>query len=127
MQAAAQFTRSRLTADLTNGTFRVEVCSVKGVTNCTTFSPVDGTRQLASGTHFGFGSITTPAGTQASIAQASSITLNSRGIPVDNSGAPTGVNALYLTNDAQEYAAVTISASSNVSLWKYLNGSWVRL
>jgi Tfp pilus assembly protein FimT len=127
MQAAARFTRARLTANLTSGTFQVEVCTAKGVTTCTTFTPDGGTRYLASGTRFGYGAITIPAGTQPAIGQSTSITINSRGIPVDGTGAPTGTGALYVTNDAGEYCAVTISASSNVTIWKYTNGSWVGL
>jgi hypothetical protein len=77
---------------------------------------------------FGYGSLTTPAGTQASISQSSVIAFNSRGIPLDSTGNPTGNDAIYLNNGNGVYYAVTVSSSGRVSVWQ-LNGSgstWIQ-
>ena len=44
---------------------------------------------------------------------------NSRGIPVDATGAPTAVDALYLTDGTAVYG-VTVSATSAIVLWRTL-------
>ncbi len=125
MRAANQFTRARLTVDVAAGTYQIEVCTAKGVSGCTTYTPEGGTQYFASSISFGFGALTVPAGTQTSIAQTSPIVFNSRGIPVDDSGSPTGNDALYLTNGAGEFYAVSVSASGKVTIWRYTGTAWV--
>jgi len=125
MRAASQFTKSRLTANLTAGSYQIEVCTVKGATNCTTFTAEGGAQFLSTSVSFGLGALTTPAGTQTSIAQDSSIIFNSRGIPVDDAGAPTGESVLYLTNGAGAFYAVSVSASGGIGVWRYTGTAWV--
>lgn len=126
MRAADGFTQTRLNCTLTSNTCQLQICTTKGATSCTTFTNEVGTGPivLAPGMSFGFGSITTPAGAQTTIQNASSIVFNSRSIPVDNTGAVTSNDALYLTNQAGEYYAVTVYASGRVAVWRYSNGAW---
>lgn len=124
MRAAADFTQGRLTISTGSATHQVELY------NKTTgqFVVENGTHNLSPGVTFGYGSITTPAGSQSPISQSTHILFNSRGIPVDNSGSPTGSYAIYLTNGSNQYYAVTVSVSSMLSIWHWNNSSaWVRV
>jgi len=73
---------------------------------------------------FGFGSVSTPAGTQTPIQNTAQILFNSRGIPVNSTGTPTGNYGLYLTNQAGDTYAVTVYATGRVAMWRYDNGVW---
>ena len=123
MRAADGFTQSRLNCDLTGGSCQLEICTTKGTSSCTTFSAEGGPVLLSSGSSFGFGSITTPAGSQSTIQNSSQIRFNSRSLPVDSSGTPTGEYALYLTSQSNVYA-ITIYPSGRVAVWRYGDGSW---
>ena len=125
LRAVSQFTQARLTIDTAGRTFLVGVCTTKGANSCTTFTAEGGPQPLASGVTYGFGSIAAPAGSQATIAQTTSIIVNSRGIPVDNTGTPTGSSAIYLTNGAGDFCAVTIRTSSAITIWRYSGTAWV--
>ena len=105
-------------------------------------------RTLSGGVTFGFGVVATaPPFSQAAIVQASAcvtdagvaigntacILFNSRGIPVDPAGAPpavgapTGNDALYLTDGAAIYGE-TISATGLIKLWRNnrtVTSSWI--
>ena len=87
------------------------------------WTAVGGATFLSANVSFGYGIVSTPPeGTQASIAQAPAcaddtgaglsntgcIVFNSRGVPVDGSGAPTAVNALYLTDGTAVYAVTVL-------------------
>jgi len=124
MRAANGFTQSRLNCDLTAKSCRLEICTSRTGSTCNTFSAEGGTLQLAQGTSFGFGGLTTPAGTQTTIQNNAQILFNSRGVPVDSTGAPTGDYALYVTNQAGEIYAVTVYASGRVAAWRYGSGAW---
>jgi prepilin-type N-terminal cleavage/methylation domain-containing protein len=52
---------------------------------------------------------------------------NTRGLPVDSTGAPTNNNVFYLTNDANLYDAVTVSLGGRITVWNYSQGlgTWV--
>jgi len=52
------------------------------------------------------------------------IIFNSRGIPVDNGGVPTGDNVIYLSNSSTSYA-VTVSQVGRIQLWKLDGSQWV--
>ena len=80
---------------------------------------------LSRGVNFGFGNISTPAGEQATIYQSTTIRFNSRGVPVDASGAPTGDYAIYLTSANGLTYAVTVSRSGRVNMWEYVGSAWV--
>jgi Tfp pilus assembly protein FimT len=130
MQAAANFTRARLYVDLIGKSYRTEIWRSTGVPAWVAQS---GARYLSSSTvSYGFGPVSVPPpDTQATIAQApqcrdaggqaiantACILFNSRGIPVDTTGAPTAVYGIYLT-DGTAVFGTTVSATSIVRLWR---------
>jgi prepilin-type N-terminal cleavage/methylation domain-containing protein len=134
LRAASGFSQARLFVDLTTRTFHVETLQKAPVAWITD----GGSTTLSTGVTFGFGAIATPPlNTQALIAQSTScvtaagaviantacILYNSRGIPVDpsgaapNVGAPTGSDALYLTDGTAVYG-LTLSATGQSKLYR---------
>jgi hypothetical protein len=80
----------------------------------------------------GFGSVTAPPpNTQAAIAQAPAcrdaagtvvantacVVFNSRGVPIDDTGAPTAGDAVYLADATSTYG-VTVAASGQIQMWR---------
>lgn len=121
MRAASSFTQGEVSFNTSNGSFQIKLFNK--TTNA--FAPDStGMQYLIPGITFGYGSITTPAGTQTSIAQSTQIIFNSRGIPVDNTGAPTGAYAIYLKNQVGQYYAVTVSVNSAIYIWRYNGSGW---
>jgi Tfp pilus assembly protein FimT len=134
LRAASEFSQTRLYVDLAGRTFHVETWQkappawvIEG-----------GTTSLSQNVTFSFGAVTTPPpSTQAAIGQASQcvtsaglaiantacILFNSRGIPVDpagappNVGAPTGNDAVYVT-DAMAVYAIAVSATGQIKEWQ---------
>lgn len=51
------------------------------------------------------------------------ITFNTRGIPVDNSNAPTSNNIFYISDSNSDYA-VTVTLTGKVQVWKNDEGRW---
>ena len=123
MLAAQGFNQTRLNCDLAGNSCQLEVCTVKGSTECTTFGAEGGPVLLSEGTTFSFGSITNPAGSQSIIQNTGQIVFNSRSLPIDSLGASTGEYAIYITNNSNTYA-VTVDNSGRVAVWRYGNGSW---
>ena len=130
MRAASDFTKARVYADLSAQTFRVEHWDKTG--GSWTNVNEGGTQSLAQGVTFGFGGLgSPPAGTQATIGQAPAcldnggaaiantacVVFNSRGIPVDSTGAPTANGALYITDGRSVYV-VTVSATGLTQPWR---------
>jgi prepilin-type N-terminal cleavage/methylation domain-containing protein len=127
MRAAASFTRARVFIDLSTSTYRLEAWD-----KVTSHWTADGgTEQLRQPIGFGFGTIASPPpNTQGAIGQAapclddasalipnsSCVLFNSRGIPIDSTGAPTGNDAVYLTDGKVVYAT-TVSATGMAQLW----------
>jgi Tfp pilus assembly protein FimT len=95
---------------------------------------------------FGYGSLSTPpsgtqstmgqapacqtdaqtiAGTAGSVSNSACVVFNSRGIPVDNTGAPTTADALYVTDKSSAYG-VTILATGLIQSWRadLVSGTW---
>jgi len=124
MRAADGFTQARVNCDFTANSCQLEVCTSKGTSACNTFSADGGPVLLSQGMTFGFGSITTPAGTQTSIQNTAQVLFNSRSLPVDNTGAPTGNYGLYLTDQYGNQCAVTVYASGRIAVWRYGSGVW---
>jgi len=124
MRAANGFTQARLNCDLTANSCQLETCTSKGASTCNTFTAEGGPINLSTGSTFGFGSITTPAGSQTSIQNTAQILFNSRSLPVDNTGTPTGNYALYVMNQTSNRYAVTVYATGRVAVWRYDNGAW---
>lgn len=127
MRAAARFTRERVFVDLAGETFLLQYWDKTGAT----WVNEDGTTQLSTGVDFTFGTLASPPpNTQATLAQSSAclndagaaipntacVVFNSRGIPIDAVGAPTGNTAFYLTDGVGVYG-VTLSATPLIRLW----------
>jgi prepilin-type N-terminal cleavage/methylation domain-containing protein len=138
MRAAANFTRARLQVDLSGGTARLQWWD----RTTSTWTTEGGTAQLPPGVWFGFGSLAAPPpNTQGTIGQAAvclndaatalallgqpypapaagtaCLQFNSRGVPVDATGAPTGTGAIYLTDGSTVYGT-TVSATGMAQLW----------
>src|SRR5215212_6621610 len=134
LRAASGFSQARLFVDLTARTFHVETLQKTPVAWMTD----GGSTTLSTGVTFGFGGIATPPlNTQtligqsapcltaagAAIANTACILYNSRGIPVDpsgaapNVGAPTGDDALYLTDGTAVYG-LTLSATGQSKMYR---------
>ena len=124
MRAANGFTQARLNCDLTANSCQTEICTSKGASACNTFTAEGGSLSLSQNNTFGFGTITTAAGSQTSIQNTAQIVFNSRSLPVDSTGTPTGDDALYLTNGNGDTYAVTVYASGRVAVWRYNSGTW---
>jgi Tfp pilus assembly protein FimT len=135
LRAASDFSQARLFIDLNARTLHIETWQKTGVPAWVTEG---GTTSLSMSVVFGFGAVgAPPANTQAAVAQApecvnnagvaigntACILFNSRGIPVDqagappNVGAPTGNDAVYITDGTAVYG-VTISATGLIKLWR---------
>ena len=54
---------------------------------------------------------------------STSIYFNTRGLPVDSSGAPTNSNVVYLQNNGNLNDAVTVSLGGRITIWNYSVGS----
>ena len=128
LRAASAFTRARVYVDLSVNRFHVETWQKTGAAWVTE----GGTTTLPSLNTFSFGVVSSaPPNSQAVIAQAPAcldnagapigssacVLFNSRGIPVDSTGAPTAVDALYVTDGTAVYA-VTLSATGLIQVWR---------
>jgi len=130
MLAASQATRTRVFVDLSDNAYHTEVWQRTGGP---AWVREGGRTRLSDFTEgFGFGIVSSaPPNTQAVIAQApicldeggnplgnsACIMFNSRGIPIDSTGAPTAAYALYIT-DGTAVFGVTVSATSAIRLWR---------
>jgi type II secretory pathway pseudopilin PulG len=127
MRAAARFSRARLFANLGNNSYVMQTFDK----TVATWVNDGGAMQLSRGVTFGFGPIATPPpNTQeeigfssacrddddASIANTACIVFNSRGVPIDNAGAPMGGHAVYLTDGVGVYA-ITVTATPLIRMW----------
>ena len=124
MRAANSFTQAEVTCDTIGKSCQLQLCSSKGVSSCAAFAAEGGPLNLSQGDSFGFGSISTPAGSQTTIQNSSAIIFNSRGIPVDNTGAPTANSGFYVTNQSGDTYAVTVYATGRVAVWRYGSNTW---
>jgi prepilin-type N-terminal cleavage/methylation domain-containing protein len=130
MRAAAVFGRVRLYADLSSNAFHLETFDK----TTSTWIANSGTTYLSQGVSFGFGPVTVPPNnTQPAIAQAvkcksnavppvdigntACIIFNSRGTPIDSTGAPSAAGAIYMTDGTAVYA-ITLSATGMVRSWR---------
>jgi Tfp pilus assembly protein FimT len=127
MRASSVFSRVRLFVDLSSSSYHLETWD-----KSTSKWKAEGSNNtLSSRVSFGFGSVSTaPPNTQTTIGQApvcqddtghdiantACVIFNTRGVPVDATGAPI-VDALYLT-DASAVYGVTVSASGMVRMWR---------
>jgi Tfp pilus assembly protein FimT len=134
LRAASDFSQARVYVDLSTRAFHVETLQKTPAAWITE----GGSTTLSTGVTFGFGGIASaPPNSQTVIAQSTAcvtaagaaiantacILFNSRGIPVDpsgaapNVGAPTGSDALYLT-DGTAVFAMTLSATGQSKMYR---------
>lgn len=130
MRAAAKFTQSRLFLDITGRAFYVQTYDK----TANTWNTEGGSTSLSSTVIFGYGPVgTPPPNTQTTIGQApvcqdtasppvditntACIIFNSRGIPVDNTGSPTGLDAVYVTDGTSVYG-ITVAATGFIRTWQ---------
>jgi prepilin-type N-terminal cleavage/methylation domain-containing protein len=139
MRASSYFARTRLYADLSANTFRIEIqpsgsaswtSDCAGTGSCNQF--------LSRGVSFGYGSLTSPPNnTQSTLAQAlpckdnatdttdiantACIIFNSRGIPITPGTGPTppptGEDAIYVT-DGKSVTGVTVALTGLSRVWR---------
>ena len=127
MRAASKFSRARLFVDLDSNTFGLQYWD-KTLNDWVTEG---GMTLLSRDVTFGFGGLDAPPpNTQPAIGQSvactdaggnaigntACIVFNSRGIPIDNVGAPLGDNAIYVTNGVGVFAT-TLTATPLIRLW----------
>jgi prepilin-type N-terminal cleavage/methylation domain-containing protein len=130
IRAASTFTRTRLYVDLSTNTHHLEILDRS--VDPDHWAPEGGTTYMPYSVEFGFSPVSEPPlNTQPSIAQSvkcteddgteinntACITFNSRGVPVDTTGAPVSSSALYLT-DGSEIYGVTVAATGMIRLWR---------
>ena len=139
MRAAADFTQARFYVDLAAQNFQIQTWNkpIPPAANGS-WATEGATQSLSQGVAFGFAAISSPpAGTQATIGEAPAclndtgaspgtggpiantacIVFNSRGIPVDSTGAPTTSDAIYVTDGSSVYA-LTVSATGVIQTWR---------
>jgi type II secretory pathway pseudopilin PulG len=138
MRAASGFTRARTFVDLDGNGFFIQVWN----RDLETWETEGGVVELSPGVAFGFGSLDTPPpDTQVEIAQSAPcqdddgeeigntacVVFNSRGIPIDSAGTPTGNNGIYITDGLGVYGT-TLTATPLVRLWwsPQHTAAWVR-
>jgi Tfp pilus assembly protein FimT len=129
MQAAANFSRTRLYVDLGANTYHSEI-----KTGSSAWTTLGQTVSLSGTNSFGFGSVATaPPNTQGTIAQAAQcmdnasppvaiantacVIFNSRGVPIDTAAAPTAEYALYIT-DGGAVIGATVTATGTIRSWR---------
>ncbi|MQA29646.1 MAG: hypothetical protein GEU82_07390 [Luteitalea sp.] len=132
IRAAASFSRVRLYADLAAGTHHVE--ALDRTSDPDQWRTEGGVTSIGTGVTYSFTPVTTaPPGSQAVIGATPQcltdlgvaipntwcITFNSRGIPVDATGAPTAEGVLYVA-DGTEVFAVAVASTGMVRLWRTL-------
>ena len=122
MRAGAMCSRTRLNVNLAAGTFALQVYNRAN----NTWGTEGGTESLSPKDSFGFGTISTPAGGQTTITETPQIMFNSRTIPVDSLGSPTGSYANYLSNGMGDFYAVTVSITGQISIWQFNGSVWVK-
>ena len=128
MRAAAVFGRVRLFVDLNDRSFHLE----KWDKDAATWTAETGATRLSQGVTFSFGVVgTAPPNTQtvidqagkckndagtADIANTACIIFNSRGVPIDPTGASV-VDAVYVTDGSAVYG-VTVLATGMIRTWR---------
>jgi prepilin-type N-terminal cleavage/methylation domain-containing protein len=132
MRSAARFTRERVYVDLSTESFFLQYWDKTASAGAGAWVTEGGATALSSGVDFSFGSLSSPpANTQASLLQAPAcrdnvggtigntacVVFNSRGIPIDSTGAPNGNTAFYVTDGETGVYGITVSATPLVRLW----------
>jgi prepilin-type N-terminal cleavage/methylation domain-containing protein len=126
LRAGTDFTWAEIVIDpsVSPNSYSLQICATKTTSSCTTFTSEGGTQYLSTSISLGFGSSTGAAGGQTTRAQTTTVTFNSRGIPVDSGGSPTANDTIYLTDDKGNTYAVSVTLSGHPQIWRY-DGGWV--
>jgi prepilin-type N-terminal cleavage/methylation domain-containing protein len=140
IRSAATFTRTRLFVDLGSGTHHLEL--LDRTVDPPHWTTEGGSTYLPYGVGFAFAPVgSAPPNTQSVISQSvpctqddgtpiantACITFNSRGIPVDSTGAPVANGALYVSDSTAVYG-VTVAATGMIRLWRtfpYPTPNWL--
>jgi prepilin-type N-terminal cleavage/methylation domain-containing protein len=142
MRAAAKFTQARIYVDLTGKTYYIQTCNTPTTSPCPSWTTEGGATSLSSTVSFGYSSVTAPPSltnatppsfTQTTIGQSANclntasppvavantacVIFNSRGIPVDTGGTPTGADAIYV-NDGTFVYGITVAATGFIRSWR---------
>lgn len=139
MRAASKFTKSRLFVDLAGKAFYIQTYEKNATAACTTppcWVNETAATSLSSTVSFDYAPVASaPPDTQTTIDQApecrtldatpvdiadtACIIFNSRGLPILSieSGAPTGDNAVYMTDGSAVYG-ITVAATGFIRLWR---------
>ena len=141
MQAAANFVQARVFVDTSVNGYHIELqngagwaATQAGITYLSTssesysFGVVSASPPNTQGPILQAPACLNNANPPTAIANTRCIVFNSRGIPIDNTGAPVGTYALYLTDGSAVYG-VTVSATSSIKLWRTqptANPAWVQ-
>ena len=125
LRAGTDFTWAQIVLNSSANSYTVQVCTTKATSSCTTFTTEGGTQYLSTGISLGFGSSNLAAGGQTTAAQTTTVTFNSRGIPVDSGGSPTGNDTIYLANDKNNAFAVSLTLSGHPKIWRWSGSAWV--
>ena len=141
LDAASSFTRARVYADLAGNTFHVETWNkaancwqtVGDANNACTVVGTSPTQPLSAAVTFGFANVGNPpqntqpalgqapacqaiAGGTGTVPNSACVVFNSRGIPIDATGAPTGVDAFYITDNNMVYG-LTVGPTGVTQVW----------
>jgi prepilin-type N-terminal cleavage/methylation domain-containing protein len=137
LRAASDFAQTRIHVELGTKNYYVEVWQK----SANAWAVEGSTATLASQDAFSFGAVgAAPPNTQGTIGQATAcldnggaaiansacIVFNSRGLPVDGTGAPLGTGAIYVTDGTAVFGA-TVAATGMVRLWRTpatANAAW---
>jgi prepilin-type N-terminal cleavage/methylation domain-containing protein len=140
IRSAATFSRTRLYVDMSSGTHHLEL--LDRTVDPPHWTTEGGATYLPYGVSFSFTPVATPPpNTQAAITQSVActaddgtaivntgcVTFNSRGTPIDSTGAPVASGAFYVSDGSAVYG-VTVAATGMIRLWRtfpYENPNWV--
>jgi prepilin-type N-terminal cleavage/methylation domain-containing protein len=144
MRAASNYTHARIYADTSAQSYHIETWNKTLNGGAGRWQSEGVVIPLSPGNIFAFGSLSSPpAGTQTTIglapacqdpaggantvANTSCILFNSRGIPIDSNGTPSGNQAFYITDGSSCYAG-TVSATGLFQLWRTDVGAahWIK-
>ena len=132
---ASQLTLARISAGSQNTDARINFnnCTAGSTTyqleiynqSSSAYQTQGGVTNLSTGVSYGYGSITTPVGSQTSITNSPCyIKFNSRGLPVDASGNPTANYTIYVINNQNLCFAVTVLLSGRIQVFEYNGTAW---
>jgi prepilin-type N-terminal cleavage/methylation domain-containing protein len=119
LRAANQFTRARVTIDPAARMFTIERFDRAN----STWEAEGPAHLLSPGVDFGFGPATNAPPALGTLDQTLQVVFNSRGVPVDAGGSPTGTHAVYVTNQ-QMTLAITVSVGGRIAIWRFAPAGW---